>query len=321
MSLNTTVVIGGAGFIGSHLVKRLLDEDSEVKVIVVDNLRSGSWNLLAPVLDDPRLLRFEESIESFAPNPELISDIDAIYHFASNAEIALAQDFPDVDFWHGTALTNAAVELWRKCENAEFIYASGSGVYGDAGASKSLCESDGGYPIVSTYAASKIAGEALVEAYAYLFDRTATIFRFGNVVGPAQTHGVVFDFIKKLLADPDELVVWGDGTQTKPYVHVTDVVQGLLTLRKNDERAARFNLATDDVVSVSEIVEIVTSTMGLAPSRVSYGSDNRGWKGDIPVVVMSAEKARAHGWKPMYSGHSALVDSAASNLASLSGNL
>lgn len=313
------LVIGGAGFIGSHLVRELLERYPDDRVLVVDNLRSGSWSFLNSEIKQRRVEIFEASIEKLSLSESDFENLVSIFHLASNAEIALAQTQPDVDFWHGTSLTNYAVELWRMCEHAEFVYASGSGVYGDAGDSIVLSEDDLGYPIISTYAASKLAGEALVESYAFLFDRPATIFRFGNVVGPNQTHGVVLDFVAKLLRDPSQLEVWGDGTQTKPYVHVSDIVRGLIDVRNETETAAKFNLATTDVVSVAEIIDIVIRVTGIEPVRIDFGTESRGWKGDVPVVLMDSSKAHAFGWRPTYSGHAALEDAARANYEALGG--
>src|SRR5262249_49980864 len=152
---------------------------------------------------------------------------DVVIHMASNPDIARAVTEPDIDFRQGTELTNLVVEAMRQTETKCILYASGSGVYGEIGLTEAH-ENLGPMIPVSTYGASKLAGEALIAAYAYMCDMRGCVFRFGNVVGRRQTHGVGFDFIRKLLRDPGQLRILGDGRQSKSYVHVGDVVSAVL---------------------------------------------------------------------------------------------
>ncbi len=155
---------------------------------------------------------------------------------------------------------------------------------------------------VSTYGASKLAGEALISAYAYLFDLTGRVFRFGNVVGRRQTHGVGFDFVRRLRENPAELTVMGDGSRSKSYVLVADVVDAVLGVvdANIDAPFACFNVATGDYVTVREIVEVAVEVLGLDRRDVTvhFGSEPRGWKGDVPVVRLNTDRIRATGWSP-----------------------
>ena len=156
---------------------------------------------------------------------------DAVVHLASNPDIARAATEPSIDFDEGTLLTHHVLEAMRVAGVERILYASGSGVYGDLGETEA--DEDWG-PLVpiSTYGASKLAGEALISAYSFMFGLSGRAFRFGNVVGPRQTHGVGFDFVRALLADPTRLRILGDGTQSKSYIHVDDVIDAMLAANR-----------------------------------------------------------------------------------------
>jgi len=185
---------------------------------------------------------------------------------------------------------------------------TGSGVYGDLGHHEAS-EDHGPLIPVSTYGASKLAGEALLASYAAMFGITARAFRFGNVVGPRQTHGVGFDFIRRLLDDPRHLRILGDGQQSKSYIHVDDVVEAVLHAADlAREPFAVFNVATGDYVTVAEIAEIAVDVAGLLAGRTQfdYTGGDRGWKGDVPVVRLSTDRIRALGWKNKRTARQAL---------------
>ncbi len=192
----------------------------------------------------------------------------------------------------------------------QVVYASGSGVYGDIGET----EADEDYgPLlpISTYGASKLAGEALICAYCHMFGLRGCGFRFGNVVGPRQTHGVGFDFIRNLLRDPARLRILGDGSQSKSYIHVSDVISAVLVaLERTDEPFAVYNVATGDYVTVTEIADLAVACAGLEPGsvRYEYTGGNRGWKGDVPVVRLDTTRIRALGWRNEMGSREALRD-------------
>jgi UDP-glucose 4-epimerase len=224
---------------------------------------------------------------------------DTIVHLASNPDIARAMTDPTIDFDEGTRLTHEVVEAARRAGAGMVLYASGSGVYGDLG--EHLVREDHGPLLpVSTYGASKLAGEALLSSYAAMFGLQARAFRFGNVVGPRQTHGVGFDFVRRLLDDPTRLRILGDGTQRKSYIHVDDVVRAVLHLATAvDTPFDAWNVATGDEITVTEIARLAIETVGLDPADVTleYTGGDRGWKGDVPVVRLDTTKIRATGWR------------------------
>ncbi len=302
-------VVGGAGFIGSHLVKTLLREESQARIVIFDNFSSGQRWHLEEVLDDPRLSIVEADIKDAARLTEALRGASVVYHFASNPDIAKAVTQPDVDFWEGTFLTNNVAEAVRINKVAQVLYASGSGIYGDTGL-LDVREDHAPLLPISTYGASKLACEALLCSYSYMFDFKVSAFRFANVVGPHQTHGVGYDFVRKLTADPKVLDIFGDGTQSKSYIHVDDVIRALRLVEKLPRKGFDyFNVATLDAVTVTEIADLVAKVMQLQGVAYRYSGGDRGWKGDVPKVRLNSEKIRALGWAHQYTSQEAMLAS------------
>lgn len=301
-------IVGGAGFIGGHFVNRLLASDVTEKVTVYDNFSSGrEWHLAAHQAD-ARLNVIKGDVRDLDGLITAMDGHDTAIHLASNPDIARAVTDPAVDFDQGTLLTHHVAEAARRSGLDLVLYASGSGVYGDLGEHEAT-EDHGPLVPVSTYGASKLAGEALLASYAAMFGVTARAFRFGNVVGPRQTHGVGFDFIRRLLDDPGRLRILGDGRQSKSYIHVDDVIEAVLTAAHLAAGAfAVFNVATGDYVTVTEIAEIAADVVGLpaGSTRFDYSGGDRGWKGDVPVVRLNTDRIRALGWKNQRTGLEAL---------------
>jgi UDP-glucose 4-epimerase len=188
------------------------------------------------------------------------------------------------------------------------LYASGSGVYGDLGTLE-IEEDQGALLPISTYGASKLAGEALIASYTFMFGLSGCAFRFGNVVGPRQTHGVGFDFARRLLKSPSELSILGDGSQRKSYVHVSDIIRAVLTAHeKTPTRYQVYNVGTGDEITVTEIAELAVECVGLGRGsvRFAYTGGDRGWKGDVPVVRLRTERIRGLGWAPRHDSRQAL---------------
>jgi UDP-glucose 4-epimerase len=262
----------------------------------------------------------EMPVEDTVKLTEVLRGIDTVIHLASNPDIAAAMNNPRIDFVQGTALTESVVEAVRLSGVKKVLYASGSGVYGDV-AFRPISESDELLP-VSPYGASKLAGEALISAYAYMFDFQAVAFRFANVVGPRQTHGVGYDFIRRLSSNPQELRFLGDGTQTKSYIHVDDIVQGVLHLETYSKSFYDvYNISTEDTLTVREIAECAFKILNIRSSNVNiiYGSTDRGWKGDVPKILLNSEKIKKTGWSSKRSSKEAMLDALASMRVEISG--
>ncbi len=203
-------VVGGAGFIGSHLCRKILSEEKNSAVTIYDNFSSGKKWHLEDIINNKNLKITEADIKDLDKLTESVKGSEVVYHFASNPDISKAMTQPDIDFWEGTYLTNNVLEAMRITGVKNLLYASGSGVYGDA----KYIETDEDYSPqlpISTYGASKLSCEALISSYCYMFDMNAAAFRFANVVGPNQTHGVGYDFVKRLLIDKSKLDILGNG--------------------------------------------------------------------------------------------------------------
>jgi UDP-glucose 4-epimerase len=302
-------IVGGAGFIGSHFCDHLLGPGKAAAVTLYDNFSSGrAWHY-AHHERDARLRVVRGEVEDAGALAAAMDGHDVVIHLASNPDIARAAREPTIDFVQGTALTSAVVEAMRTTSAKRILYASGSGVYGDLGTHEAA-EDHGPLVPVSTYGASKLAGEALIASYAFMFGLSGCAFRFGNVVGPRQTHGVGFDFARKLLAAsgsaddhptfPITLPILGDGTQSKSYVHVFDVVRAVLTAHERTEAPfAAYNVATGEYITVAEIAALAVECVELPPDKVlfAYTGGDRGWKGDVPVVRLDTARIRGLGWR------------------------
>ncbi len=296
-------ITGGAGFIGSHMADRLIAENY---VAVFDNLSSGKREFLTAHLGKPNFRFIEGEVGNLKELTAAMAGHDMVCHFASNPDIARGAMETDLDLREGALLTYNVLEAMRRTGVRGIIYASGSGVYGDVGDTPTA-ENFGPLLPVSMYGAAKLAGEALVSAFCHLFDLRGFIFRFANVVGSRQTHGVGYDFIRKLGSDPSKLEVLGDGRQSKSYIHVSDVIDAILYVFRNaDGRVNVFNVATEDYIDVSAIAGIVIREMGLREVRLSYTGGPRGWKGDVPRVRFNLEKIHNLGWSARYGSKEAV---------------
>jgi UDP-glucose 4-epimerase len=290
------LVSGGAGFVGSHMVDHLLS-DPENEVRVFDNLSSGKVWHLESHLKNPRFRLIEGNLRDLPAITEAMDSVERVYQFASNPDIAKAMTEPSVDFWEGTYLTHNLIEAMRIKGARQIVFASGSGVYGDCG---TLAVTEDHTPMlpISTYGASKLACETLIHSYTHMFGMTARVFRFANVVGGRQTHGVAYDFIRRLRQDPARLRILGDGSQSKSYVHVDDIVAGIqYFVGREAGRYSYYHLATDDYLTVREIAGLVVDEMGLKNVAYDFTGGDRGWAGDVPVVRFDLSKAHDRGWR------------------------
>jgi UDP-glucose 4-epimerase len=306
-------VAGGAGFIGSHLVHELLGLPDQ-QVVVFDNLSSGDKDHLSDLLEDERLTLVVGELQSIDDVTAAMNGCDHVYHFAANPDISRAVSEPTIDFWQGTYLTNNIIDAMRVNRVPRITYASGSGVYGDRH-DEEVDESFGPLIPVSTYGASKLACEALLASYVHMFGIHAVAFRFANVVGSGQTHGVTYDFVRHLREDPAHLRILGDGSQSKSYIHVDDVVAAMLLLSESGWSGFEvFNAGTGDYVTVTEIADLVVERMGLDNVDYQYTGGDRGWKGDVPIVRFRSDKLEERGWRHSRGSREALIDSIDSNI-------
>jgi UDP-glucose 4-epimerase len=308
------VVSGGAGFIGSNLVDRLMAAGH--RVTVVDNLSGGDRTFLDR---HARSRRFRLVVEDVRNTKALIrafgKDVDVVYHLAANADISRGVEDPTLDFEHSIVATFSMLSAMRHHGVKRLVYTSGSGVYGDRGRSY-LSETHGPLEPVSMYGASKLGAEGLISAFVHLFGMQAWIFRPANIIGPRSTHGVVFDFMRKLRKNPRELTILGDGQQSKAYLHVDDVLDSVFLVQKKAKAPLSFfNLSSGSFITVNRIADLVISGMKLGNVKRKHTAGKIGWKGDVPVIRLTNDRLTKLGWKPKYDSARAVSATVAALLA------
>jgi len=309
---NKIIVTGGAGFIGSHIVGRLLLRGDEV--IVIDNLSSGKMDFLKEHIDNPDFKFIKLDILKLDDLKKTVKDADAVFHLAANPDVRLGVSDTRVHLEQNIIATYNLLEAMRVNKIKNILFTSTSTVYGEA----TLIPTPENYgPLVpiSLYGASKLACEALITSYCSTFDMKSWLFRFANIVGPRGTHGIIIDFINKLRNDPDSLEILGDGKQNKSYIHVYDCVKAILFAMENsNEMVNIFNIGSDDTINSTRIGEIVVEEMGLYDVEFKYTGGRRGWKGDVPRMMLSIDRIRSLGWKPVYNSEKSIRDTTRSLL-------
>jgi len=289
------LVTGGAGFIGSHLVDKLLADGNYV--IVYNKLSSGSIERVSHNFGNPRFRLIGSDLLDLENVKKAVRGCDIVFHMASNPDISKGMTQTDLDLKLGLLTLYNVLESMRLVGVKKIFFPSGSGVYGDVSTTPTD-ECFGPLLPVSLYGASKLACEGLISAFCHMFDMQAWIARLANIVGTRQTHGVVLDFIRKLRQNPNELEILGDGTQSKSYVHISDCLKAIMfIITRSKDRVNVFNVASSDYLDVTSIARIVIEEMGLGNVRLRYTGGNRGWKGDVPKVRMDVSKINALGWK------------------------
>ncbi len=297
------VVTGGAGFIASNLIPRLLARGDEV--FAVDNFFLGKHAYVKPLIEEPRFQFHEFDLLDLDRVVAFFTDArpDIVWHLAANSDISFGTKYTDFDVKGGTLVTYNVLEAMRRTGATRIIFSSSGAVYGEP-LQMPTPEDYGPIFPISLYAASKVACETLVTAFVHNYDMQCWIYRFGNIVGPNPTHGVIHDFVLRLRENRRELVVLGDGTQSKPYVYVDDCIDGMEFGYAKAEKAVNcFNLAVDDQTSVTEIAEWTIAAMGIDRTsiEIKYTGGPRGWKGDVPQVKLDTNRMMRLGWKPKLS--------------------
>lgn len=298
------IVTGGAGFIGSHLVDKLIDKGNFVTAY--DNLSSGKKQFIERHLDKNNFTFVEADLLDLERVKKEIKDHDVIFHIAANPFVRLGEKQTRLDLEQGAIATYNILESMRLNGIKKMIFSSSSVVYAET-PDIAIPETYGPTLPISFYGAGKLAGEGLISAFCGTFDFQAWIFRFANVVGSRGTHGVIVDFIDKLRKNPKELEILGDGNQQKPYLHVSDVVDGMLFgFEHSNDQINLFNLGCDSNTTVTRTAEMVVDEMGLKNVRFKYTGGKRGWKGDVPRFQLDVSKIKKLGWKENYTSDEAV---------------
>jgi UDP-glucose 4-epimerase len=289
------LVTGAAGFIGSTLVDRLLEDGQEV--VALDNFSTGQEEFIAGALGNPRYRLVRADLLDLDALRAAMAGIEVVFHLAANADVRFGTDHPRRDLEQNTIATWNVLEAMRAQGVGRLVFSSTGSVYGEALVIPT--PEDCPFPVqTSLYGASKVAAEALIQAYCEGFGMQSCIFRFVSIMGERYTHGHVFDFYKQLLEHPGELRVLGDGTQRKSYLYVQDCVDAiLLALERATAPVSIFNLGTDEYCRVSQSIGWICERLGLDP-KLQYTGGDRGWIGDNPFIFLDCTRIRALGWRP-----------------------
>jgi len=297
-------VTGGAGFIGSHLVDKLIEEKNTVTVY--DNLSSGKKEFIKQHKENKNLNFIKGDLLDLKKLKKEIKNHDIVFHIAANPYVRLGEKQTKLDLEQGMIATYNVLESMRINDIKKIVFSSSSVVYGETN-EPSLSEKYGPLLPISLYGAGKLGSEGLITSFCGTFNFQTWIYRFANVVGIRGTHGVIVDFIDKLRKNPNELEILGDGKQCKPYLYVTDTVEGILFgLKKSDDMINLFNLGCDTNTTVTRIAEIVVEEMNLKNVKFNYTGGKRGWKGDVPRFQLDINKIKKLGWNPSYSSDQAV---------------
>lgn len=312
-------VTGGAGFIGSNLCERLLLSGKD-KVIVYDNLSSGNREFIEQHKDNPNFNLVVGDLLDVGKLKSAISGVDVVWHIAANPDVKIGADDTRVHLDQNVMATYNVLEAMRLNGVGSIVFTSTSTVYGEA-LNVPTREDYGPCMPISLYGASKLACEALICSYCYMFGIKGMLYRFANCVGKRSTHGVIYDFVNKLLRNPSELEILGDGRQCKSYFLVDDCIDAMVhTSGLQKERVEIYNIGSVDMINVTDLAEIVVSEMGLKDVRFRYtgGVDGgRGWKGDVKLMQLSVEKLIASGYVPKYNSREAVRETVRSLKATL----
>ena len=309
------LVTGGAGFIGSHLVDRLIESN---RVTVLDNFSSGKMEFIENHIKDPNFTLIEADLLDKKAVEAALAGIDLVFHLAANPDVKIGAEDTRTHLDQNVIATYNLLDSMRKAGVSEIDFTSTSTVYGEA---KIVPTPEDYGPLlpISLYGASKLACEALISAFCNTFDMRSVIFRFANIVGERGTHGVIVDFIKKLENDPETLEILGSGRQRKSYLLVQDCVEAMIFAHEKARKKVNvFNVGSRDSVDVTEIADVVVDKMDLDGVEYRYtgGIDGRGWKGDVKTMLLSIEALEKLGWSPSKSSREAIKAAAEALLRS-----
>ncbi len=298
------LVTGGAGFIGSHVVDKLLNDGNDV--VAYDNFSTGKEEFLEKHKEDIDFKLVRGDLLDFDHLCNAMRGADIVFHIAANADVRGGTQNTRIDLEQNTIATWNVLESMRRNNVKKIVFTSTGSVYGEP----DLFPTPEDYPLIQTsmYGASKLACEGMIEAFSEAFDYRAWIFRFVSVLGERYTHGCVFDFYKKLLQNPDELHILGNGKQNKSYIYVGDCIEAMFqALHKSNERINIFNIGREDGITVDNIVDILLTQLKLKNVTRTYAGGLRGWVGDSPNILLDITKIKKLGIEPKVNIKDAII--------------
>ena len=302
IEFNSALITGGAGFIGSHLADKLVNEGIETKVL--DNFATGRKDNLLGCIDKQNFSLFDLDLGKLGNQEDYLENVEVVFHMAADPEVRTGYDNPKNSFEQNIVNTFNLLQRIKHSEVKKIVFASSSSVYGDA---KVLPTNEEYGPLcpISHYGASKLACEAIVSSFCYNYDIDGIILRPANVIGSRGRHGLIWDLVRKLKNDKNRLEVLGDGKQTKSFIHISDMIKGILqSMKKGEDGVEIFNVGSEDGVEIINVAKIVCKNMKLPNIEIftTGGVENgRGWKGDIKIAHLDISKLKNLGWQPKLS--------------------
>ncbi|MEG0834603.1 MAG: GDP-mannose 4,6-dehydratase [Hydrogenoanaerobacterium sp.] len=292
-----TLVAGGAGFIGSHLIDALINEGHQV--VCIDNFFIGTKANIEHLQGNVNFTFYEQDLCDLEKLKIVFKKekFDFVFHLAANSDIQASAKNPGIEYDNTYTTTFNLLECMRLFEVKKLFFASTSAVYGEKDGQK-VSEFSTRLEPISYYGAAKLGSEGLISAYTHMNSLSVLVFRFPNVIGPRLTHGVIFDFVKRLKQNPSELMILGDGTQAKPYMHVFDLVDGIMRFKESlPEGITLYNIGVETQTTVTRIADIICEKMGLVDVPYHYTGGRGGWRGDVPYFAYDLDKIHKAGWQ------------------------
>lgn len=302
IDFDTAVITGGAGFIGSYIAEKLVENGTDTKVI--DNLVTGKKENLSKCFDQDNFSFLEYDLGNLDGIEDHLSDVDILFHFAADPEVRTGYSKPEDSFEQNIVNTFNLLQKIKQSKIKKIVFASSSSVYGDA---KIIPTNEEYGPLspISHYGASKLACEAMVSSFCHNYNIEGVILRPANVIGLRGRHGLIWDLVHKLKINQDELELLGDGKQTKSFIHISDAIDGIFfSLNNLQDKVEVFNLGSEDSVEIMDVAKIVCKNMGLNEIKINLTGgvdDGRGWKGDIKIAHLDITKLKNSGWIPKLS--------------------
>ena len=302
IDFDTAVITGGAGFIGSYIAEKLVENGTDTKVI--DNLVTGKKENLSKCFDQDNFSFLEYDLGNLDGIENHLGDVDILFHFAADPEVRTGYSKPEDSFEQNIVNTFNLLQKIKQSKIKKIVFASSSSVYGDA---KIIPTNEEYGPLspISHYGASKLACEAMVSSFCHNYNIEGVILRLANVIGLRGRHGLIWDLVHKLKINQDELELLGDGKQTKSFIHISDAIDGIFfSLNNLQDKVEVFNLGSEDSVEIMDVAKIVCKNMGLNEIKINLTGgvdDGRGWKGDIKIAHLDISKLKNLGWRPKLS--------------------
>jgi UDP-glucose 4-epimerase len=303
------LVTGGAGFIGSHLVDKLVDEGYSVRIL--DNLSSGRIENIGRHLGRSGIEFMNIDLKDKSRVSEAVKGVETVFHYAANPEVRVSTVSPDIHFDENILATFNLLEAMRRYDVDELVFASSSSVYGEPECIP--VGEDAAVKPISIYGASKASCENLMHAYSRLYGFNIVSLRYANVVGSRLRHGVIYDFIAKLLGNQEVLEILGDGSQVRSYVYIDDALEAtMIAWRRLSRGFEVYNVGNDDWITVREVADTIVDVMGLRSVRYVYKPilHGVGWIGDVKRIALKIDKIKGLGWKPRLSSRGAVAETA-----------